>query len=124
MRRIRSALAGAALLALVFGITDQTDLHAAVASKPHKTVITTEHGDTFVFSPRKLTIKGGTRVTWSNPANAAQIGHNVTSDTSSWHFTKDLPSGGAVNFTFKKAGTYHYECTLHPGMKAEIVVKK
>jgi plastocyanin len=84
------------------------------------------------FKPEKLTVKVGTKVTWTAGDG---IGHTVTTGT----FTVgsdglrtaenpdgliDMPlsSGRDVSFTFTKAGTYVYYCSIHKGMAGEIDV--
>ena len=76
----------------------------------------------FTFSPSTMTIKVGTRVTWTNAGPSA---HTTTSDTGVWDSaTLGAPSGGGgygggaaggtYQFTFNTAGTYNYHCKLHP----------
>lgn len=75
----------------------------------------------FAFHPATITVKAGTTVTWTNKDSTA---HTVTADTPS----ADAPASGDINqgasysFTFKKAGTYAYHCTMHPYMKGTVVV--
>jgi plastocyanin len=86
----------------------------------HKTVLTKEVSGQYAFAPKKLTIKVGTRVTWKNVSDAP---HTVTGK-GAWKVNKQLLQGKSVSFVFKKAGTYHYYCMLHPYMTATIVVKR
>jgi len=76
----------------------------------------------FSFAPSTMTIKVGTRVTWTNAGPSA---HTATSDGSVWDSgTLGAPSGGGgygggtaggtYQFTFNTAGTYNYHCKLHP----------
>lgn len=98
--------------------------HAASPAAPHKTIkaISVDpNNGIYSFSPKKLTIKIGTKITWTNPSDTD---HNVTSTTKGWTFAKDLTLGGTVSHTFKKTGTFRYQCTLHPGMTAKIIVTK
>lgn len=88
---------------------------------------------TFAFSPDPLTVKAGTKVTWTNDD---QILHTVTSGdrtydaqgmtkgiTPSGLFDLKLPEQGSTGtFTFTEPGTYPYLCTIHPGMDAQVVV--
>jgi plastocyanin len=57
-------------------------------------------------------------VTWTNNDS---IGHTVTADDGS--FNSPVDPGKTFSFTFTKAGTYTYHCSIHPTMKATIVVK-
>lgn len=73
----------------------------------------------FAFAPNKLTVAVGTKVTWKfdDPVN-----HNVTADNGAFK-SADLKGGSTYSFTFGKAGTYSYTCTIHPYMKATVTVK-
>jgi plastocyanin len=84
----------------------------------------------FAFLPRTIDIRPGTTVTWTN--NDA-VTHTVTSTDglavdakTTFTFGSDaLGQGQTFSFTFDKAGTYFYECTIHkslPAMHGEIVV--
>lgn len=73
----------------------------------------------FSFSPGTLTVKAGTKVTWTNKDSAT---HTVTSD--SGVFTSgNLLSNGTFSYTFASAGTFPYHCTIHTSMKGTIVVQ-
>ena len=87
-------------------------------------MITTDSSGSFAFSPATLTIKAGTTVTWKN---TTAVGHTVTSDDG-----KSFDSGtanpiaaqsGTFSFTFKTPGTFAYHCSIHPFMKATIIVQ-
>jgi plastocyanin len=92
----------------------------AGASQHRMTVHVRTTGGEYAFSPVKLTVKKGTRVTWVNNTDAP---HTVTGQKS-WHFSSSTFSpNGKVSTVFNKAGTYHYVCSIHPYMKATIVVK-
>jgi plastocyanin len=84
------------------------------------------------FSPHKLTVKAGTKVTWTD---SDSIGHTVTTGMitvgsddlrTSEHPDGliDLPlrKGKDVSFSFDKPGTYVYYCSIHKGMSGEIEV--
>ena len=96
---------------------------ATTASNGQAVIITTDSSGSFAFSPTTLTIKVGTKVTWTN---MTQTGHTVTSDDSK-SFDSGISnpiaaSGGTYSFTFTKAGTFPYHCQIHPFMKATITV--
>ncbi len=63
------------------------------------------------FLPQNLTVPAGTAVRWVN--NSSVI-HNVVSETGL--FSEVLEPGESYSYTFPEAGTYNYECTIHPGM--------
>lgn len=73
----------------------------------------------FAFSPATITIKAGQSVTWTNEDN---IGHSATSDNGSFD-TGVLSQGQSKSITFAKAGTYTYHCSVHPDMKATVIVQ-
>lgn len=75
----------------------------------------------FNFSPATLTIKKGTKVTWTNKDD---VDHNVAPDSESDNFegSELLSKGQSYSFTFDTPGTYTYHCTPHPQMQATIIV--
>ena len=68
------------------------------------------------FSPKKLTIKAGKKVSWSWSSDDK---HNVT--FSKHKHSKTKASISSFKVKFKKPGTYKYHCTVH-GFKGKIVV--
>ncbi|HEX2849042.1 MAG TPA: plastocyanin/azurin family copper-binding protein [Acidimicrobiales bacterium] len=78
----------------------------------------------FHYDPSPLTVKAGTRITWTN---TDQILHTVTSGT------RDHPDGrfdgrldgvgSSFSVRLTTPGTYQYHCSRHPGMDASIVVE-
>jgi plastocyanin len=73
----------------------------------------------FAFSPASLTVKMGTKVTWTNKDS---VTHTVTADQGAFD-SGQLAPGQSFSFTFSKAGTYSYHCNIHPSMTATIVVQ-
>ncbi len=73
----------------------------------------------FSFRPATLTVKVGDTVTWTNRDIA---GHSATADDGTSFNTGVLAQGENGTVTFSKAGTFTYYCTLHPSMKATVVV--
>ncbi|MEV5085087.1 cupredoxin family copper-binding protein [Streptomyces sp. NPDC056159] len=75
----------------------------------------------FAFSPAKLTVKAGTKVTWTN---TDQDTHTVTSKKGSGGPLKSggLTTNATYSYTFTKPGTYAYYCTIHPFMTATVEV--
>jgi plastocyanin len=77
--------------------------------------------DNFTFSPPVLTIARGTKVVWTNHDD---IPHTVTSSQDPAHMRSPvLDTDEAYSFTFDKAGTYGFFCSLHPHMQSRVVVK-
>jgi plastocyanin len=74
----------------------------------------------YLFLPNPITIKRGTTFTWSNEDEAV---HTVTADDGSFDSGR-LGLGATYGHTFDQAGTFAYSCTIHPPMKASIVVEE
>jgi amicyanin len=74
----------------------------------------------FAFGPQSITVKVGTTVTWTNDD---QDPHTVTSQNSDGPLkSSTLSNGDTYRFTFTKAGTFDYLCTIHPFMTGTVVV--
>jgi plastocyanin len=73
------------------------------------------------FNPGTVTIKAGGKVTWTNDDS---VGHDVTADDFESGSPGGIDGGSTFSHTFKKAGTYNYVCSVHPGMKGTVKVKK
>lgn len=73
----------------------------------------------FAFSPATLTVKVGTRVTWTNNDT---VSHTVTSDTGSLLSSPTIAPGQTFSFTFNNVGTTNYHCAIHPMMKGKVIV--
>ena len=71
------------------------------------------------FTPTQLTIRVGQSVLWDFPADQ----HNVMFQNRTGK-PNDIPttSGQQVTRTFATAGTFPYDCTLHPGMSGTVIV--
>jgi plastocyanin len=75
--------------------------------------------DNFSFTPQTLEIAAGTTVTWTNHDD---VPHNVLS-TDKVFKSKTMDTDEKFSYTFTKAGTYKYYCSIHPRMTATVVVK-
>jgi len=74
----------------------------------------------YAFSPKTITVKKGTKVTWTNQDS---VQHDVTSDTDGKGPSSELLSKGeSYSFTFDEVGTFTYHCSPHPYMKGTVVV--
>lgn len=75
----------------------------------------------FAFNPRRIKIKKGTKVTWTNQD---QVEHTVTSDNASSEvFDSELMATGATfSFTFDTTGTFGYHCQPDPTIIASVEV--
>jgi plastocyanin len=77
--------------------------------------------DNFSFSPVTLTVAVGTTVTWTNHDD---IPHTVISTDDPRAFrSKVLDTDEKFTYTFTKAGSFAYFCSIHPKMTGTVVVK-
>ena len=75
--------------------------------------------DQFTFTPQRVTVKAGATVAWINDDD---IPHTVASSTKVFK-SKALDTDDKYSYTFTKAGTYAYFCSIHPKMVGTIIVK-
>ncbi|MFC0110397.1 cupredoxin domain-containing protein [Kibdelosporangium aridum] len=74
----------------------------------------------YKYMPADLTIAVGDTVTWTNHDSAP---HNVVVTDGPEKFTSPLlQQGQTYTYTFSKAGTYSYFCSVHPDMTAKVTV--
>lgn len=74
--------------------------------------------DNFSFSPQEINVAVGTSVTWTNRDD---IPHTVVS-TDGVFKSKVRDTDEKFSYTFTKAGTYPYYCSIHPKMTGKVVV--
>jgi plastocyanin len=72
----------------------------------------------FKFTPAELVVPLGATVQWTNDDDSP---HTVTATDKSFR-SPPLDTGDQFSFTFTKAGSYAYFCSLHPQMTATIRV--
>jgi len=75
--------------------------------------------DNFSFGPGTLTVAVGTTVVWTNHDD---IPHTVVS-TEGVFKSKVLDTDEKFSYTFTKAGTFPYFCSIHPKMTGKVVVQ-
>jgi len=75
--------------------------------------------DNFVFGPQTITVPIGATVTWTNKDD---IPHTSVSAEGVFK-SKVLDTDEKFSYTFTKAGTYSYYCTIHPKMTGKVVVQ-
>ncbi|MFA5086201.1 MAG: cupredoxin family copper-binding protein [Candidatus Paceibacterota bacterium] len=71
----------------------------------------------FSFDPGDITVKAGTKITWTNEDSAP---HEITSATFA---SGILNKGQSFSATLSEKGIYDYHCSLHPSMKGKITVE-
>ena len=129
MRQHRRPLIGSLLatLLMVAAVAAAGAVSAPTAGAAAKHVTITN----MTFMPRAITVKPGTKVTWKNTDGVV---HNVTSASSikttatvtGLFASASLSKGQTFSFTFKKKGTFFYECTFHAAMASmhgKVIVK-
>lgn len=104
-----SALNGSSPVTVAFATTSNVPTDAAVAATANNQ-----------FTPASVTIRTGGTVTWS----FAAVQHNVTFGAGAG-VPGNIPNsaGADVSRTFSTAGTFGYNCTLHPGMSGTVTVQ-
>lgn len=116
MSRTSFHLVVAALLVIAgFGLIPSTHASAADASA---TVSEVTLGN-FTMSPKILTVAVGTSVRWTN---ADDIPHTVVSEDQTFK-SRVMDTDDHFTFTFSKAGTYKYFCSIHPHMTGTVIVR-
>ncbi len=73
----------------------------------------------FAFSAAKISVKMGTKVTWTNNDSVA---HTVTADSGTGPKSDNISPGGTFSYTFDTVGTFAYHCNIHPDMKGSVTV--
>jgi plastocyanin len=89
-------------------------LNAHAAGQHHTVVI-----ENMQFNPNVLEVRRGDTVEW---INKDIFPHNATADNRSFAST-DIAVGKSWQWKAAKRSTISYFCTLHPTMKATLVVK-
>jgi plastocyanin len=105
------------------GYTTNTPYTAPSTQTPTPTTTTpqsvTVNIQNFAFNPATLTIKTGTKVTWTNNDSVA---HTVTSDSGGLLNSGTIAPGQSFSFTFNSPGSTSYHCSIHPMMKGQVTV--
>ena len=106
----------------MLAVVDSTlAMTAAPRASLEKAAHTTEVKiDNFSFTPKSMTVKAGSVVTWTNRDD---IPHNVVS-TEKKFSSPVLDTDQAFSFQFQEPGSYPYFCKIHPMMTGTIVVEE
>ena len=72
----------------------------------------------YAFAPRTLTVRAGTRVTWTNSDATA---HTATADGGAFD-TGTINPKHSKTVDLRKPGTYAYHCVFHAFMTATVKV--
>lgn len=75
----------------------------------------------YAFSPASETISVGDSITWTNTDQAP---HNVTTTSGPVSIqSPTLNTGQSWTYTFTNPGSYSYICSIHPDMRATLLVQ-
>src|SRR5204863_7886445 len=110
-----ASFAGVAMIAIVLLLAGSPSVTANDQSAANAEVKI----DNFSFGPQALTVPIGATVTWTNRDD---IPHAVVSNDGVFK-SKVRDTDEKFSYTFDKAGTYSYYCSLHPKMVGKIVVQ-
>src|SRR3954470_21671209 len=108
--RILSTIAAATLVAGPLALAPAAPAQAATVVKATQSL---------TFKPRTVNINKGAKVVWKNTCSCT---HTVTATSNNWNKDTTIQSGDTTGFTFKRRGTYRYQCTIHDGMTGKVVV--
>ena len=105
----------AALLATVFAPVRLNATARVAAASYHVQMAN------YAFAPASMTVSEGDTITWTNEDAAP---HTVTTTSGPQALNSPyLSKGQSWSFTFTVPGTYSYYCTVHPDMRAQVIVR-
>ncbi|MBC2644210.1 MULTISPECIES: cupredoxin family copper-binding protein [unclassified Rhodococcus (in: high G+C Gram-positive bacteria)] len=99
-------------------MTDMTGMTAPAQAPAAPAAANAVDIDNFAFAPAALTVPVGSTVTWTNKDEEP---HTVASGDGSFH-SPGMGTDATYSFTFTKAGSFDYTCSIHPFMHATVVV--
>jgi plastocyanin len=103
-----------ALLLCALGCAALASSAAQPTTATHTVVI-----ENMQFTPAALTVSKGERVVW---VNKDLFPHTATADDRTFD-SKEIAANASFTYVAAKPGEYPYGCTLHPTMKAKLMVK-
>ena len=105
------------IAAAFLGLTYSGGLDRALAADSAPQTVTVEIKD-MKYEPATLMVSVGTTVTWVNNDN---MPHTVM-DRNRVFRSAGLDTGDKFSYTFTTPGAFDYFCTIHPYMRAKVVV--
>jgi plastocyanin len=112
-------LAGSVVIAAMLLFEDINNTHATYAQTKQEASTAEVKIDNFSFGPAVTKISAGTTVTW---INRDDIPHTVASTDKAFK-SKVMDTDEKFSYTFSKAGTYPYFCSIHPKMTGTVEVQ-
>jgi len=117
---MRRKLFTGSIIALSLAVAAVVILHPTRAkSEENKTTSMEVRVDNFTFGPDTLTVPANSTVTWINKDD---VPHVIASNDGLFK-SKALDTEDKYSYTFTKAGTYAYYCSVHPKMVGKIIVQ-
>jgi plastocyanin len=115
----RRLFVSAVVIALLMALSAVSLLHPTRATGEDTPSPTEVRVDNFSFGPETLTVPVNSTVTW---VNKDDVPHVIASNDGLFK-SKGLDTDDKYSYTFTKAGTYPYYCSIHPKMVGKIVVQ-
>jgi plastocyanin len=115
----RKLLFSSLALMLPLALATVLVLHPTRAKSEDKASALEVRVDNFTFGPATLTVPVNSTVTWINKDD---LPHVIASNDGLFK-SKALDTEDKYSYTFTKAGTYAYFCSIHPKMVGKIVVQ-
>jgi plastocyanin len=117
-RRVAALVATTLAIASTAAVVHTGQAASASVAPGMKPAVTISN---YSFHPATLTVNKGSTVIWVNKDGDV---HTIKSTGGPETFNSPaLDSGNQFGFTFHRAGTYHYTCSVHPYMHGVIVVR-
>jgi plastocyanin len=117
-----AVLASSVVMALAMG--DMWGMHGGRDTRGDTIVLSDASSYTieisgYKFVPGNVSVPQGATVTWTNRDSAP---HDATADSGDWA-TETLGKRDSGSITFENGGSYDYYCSIHPSMKARVIVR-
>ncbi|MEW6683508.1 MAG: cupredoxin domain-containing protein [Nitrospirota bacterium] len=119
-----TALIVVSVLLAAWGVGDVADARAATLKVLVKAGVEE-------FTPQRLTIRAGDKVTWVNQddelhslVSAGLVSRQSTTEPSEPFINTPLPSGASYTQVFTQPGTYHYFCANHMQVWGVVVAEE
>jgi plastocyanin len=113
-----------AIVVAVLALTLRTQAATAPPASTGATVSQARHVRVAIrnydFAPKSLTVRVGTRVTWTNDDATA---HTATADHGGFDTGTVAPKASRT-VDFKHPGTFTYHCVFHAFMTATVTVRR
>ena len=116
-RIVRSFLPAIGIALFVLGLTAATA--ADTVAKSALATVNVAMGDN-TFTPAQVTVNVGDTVVWTNTGRNP---HDVTADNGAFFSDRRMMNGQSFSYVATTAGTFAYQCTIHRGMVATLIVQ-